>query len=160
MSIHITSEQVQRLAHVVSRQSPELMPMARLCLDSGNEYLFMEYIITTVLRATQEEGNERYREGVEDGKVEQIRLNNWYRQAVEVGQRDVMEQREMEVKVEVGQIEKIEIADAPLPAADVVPSDRSLGESDTDTDSTEDYISLTRKRQRHCKKIKIAHHHH
>ena len=155
MSIHITSEQVQRLAAVVGRQSPEFMAMARLCLDTGNENLFLEYVITTVLRATQEEGNERYREGVEDGKVEQIRLENWYRQAVEVGQRDVMEQREMEVKVEVGQIDlKIEIADAPLPAADVVPSDRSLGESDTDTDSTEDYISLTRKRQHHHKKIK------
>ncbi len=139
MSIHITSKLVQQLAAVVGRQSPEFMAMARLCLDTGNGNLFLEYVITTVLRATQEEWNERYREGVEDGKVEQIRLENWCRQAVEVGQRDVMQQREMEVKVKVGQIDlKIEIADAPLPAADVVPSDRSLGESDTDTDSTEE----------------------
>ncbi len=93
MSIHITSEQVQRLAAVVGRQLPEFMAMARLCLDTGNGNLFLEYVITMVLRATQEEGKERFREGVEDGKVEQLRLENWYRQAVEVGQRDVMEQR-------------------------------------------------------------------
>ncbi len=117
MTVNVPLHQVRQLVSVIQRQSPEFTAVSRLCLDTNNDVLFLELVVSTVLRAQQEEDNikegvKKYREGVEDGRQFQAEQN------------------------------------ANAGEADEVPSDRTLG--DSDTDSTEDFISLTRKRKR-CK---------